>query len=161
VIRTLFIPLRLTVGVGRISARTGFAAGRLTARTGYRAGRRLGFGRMTVFAAGAGVALLLAPTSGAELRERIRRALDQRRFAGGLSDAEVADLVREALSQSPRTWHLPQPSIDVVEGTAILTGDAPHLSGKADIEDAVAAVPGVVGVDSRLVVAGLPHNGSS
>ena len=160
-IRTIVAPLRLAVAVGRISARTGFAAGRLTARSGYRAGRRVGLGRMVFFAAGAAVALLLAPTSGADLRERLRRALDERRTATGLSDAEVADLVRETLSQSPRTWHLPQPAIDVVDGTAILTGDAPHTSGKADIEEAVAAVPGVLGVDSRLVIAGLPHNGSS
>ena len=159
-IRTLFVPLRLTVAVGRLSARTGFAAGRLTARTSYRAGRRLGFGRVVVFAVGAGVALLLAPTSGAELRERLRRAIDERRAANRLSDDEVADLVRETLSQSPRTWHLPQPAIDVVDGTAILTGDAPHSSGKADIEEAVAAVPGVLGVDSRLVVAGSPQNGT-
>jgi hypothetical protein len=159
VIRTIFVPLRLTVAVGRLSARTGFAAGRLTARTGYRAGRRVGFGRLVFFAAGAGVALLLAPTSGAELRERLRRTIDERRSADRLSDAEVADLVRETLSHSPRTWHLPQPAIDVVDGTAILTGDAPHTTGKTDIEEAVAAVPGVLGVDSRLVV-GSTGNGT-
>jgi hypothetical protein len=153
VLRTLTVPLRLTLGVSRISARTGFAAGKLTARTGYRAGRRVGLGRMVFFAAGAGVALLLAPTSGAELRERIRRAIEERNAANRLSDAEVAVRVREVLSQSPRTWHLPQPAIDVVDGTAILTGDAPHASGKADIEEAVASVPGVLGIDSRLVVA--------
>jgi hypothetical protein len=158
VIRTLFVPLRLTLGVSRISARTGFAAGKLTARTGYRAGRRIGFGRVLVFAAGAGIALLLAPTSGAELRDRLRRAIEERRAASRLSDAEVAVRVRETLSQSPRTWHLPQPAIDVVDGTAILTGDAPHLSGKADIEEAVASVPGVLGVDSRLVVASATSN---
>jgi hypothetical protein len=151
--RTLLFPLRVTLGVSRISARTGFAAGKLTARTGYRAGRRVGFGRVLFFAAGAGVALLLAPTSGAELRERLRRAIEERKAAAGLSDDEVAVRVRETLSQSPRTWHLPQPAIDVVDGTAILTGDAPHPSGKADIEEAVASVPGVLGVDSRLVVA--------
>jgi hypothetical protein len=160
VIRTLFVPLRLTLGVSRISARTGFAAGKLTARTGYRAGRRIGVRRVLLLSAGAGVALLLAPTSGAELRERLRRAIEERRAAARLSDAEVAVRVRETLSQSPRTWHLPQPAIDVVDGTAIVTGDAPHPSGKADIEEAVAAVPGVLGVDSRLVVAST-GNGTS
>jgi hypothetical protein len=152
-LRTLTVPLRLTIGVGKVSARTGYAAGKLTARTGYRTGRRLGFGRMLFFAAGAGVALLLAPTSGAELRERIRRALEDRQAGGDMSDVQVAVRVREVLSQSPRTWHLPQPDIDVVDGLAILTGDAPHATGKADIEEAVASVPGVVAIDSRLVVA--------
>jgi hypothetical protein len=151
--RTLTVPLRLTVGVGKISARTGFAAGRLTARTGYRTGRRLGFGRLLFFAAGAGVALLFAPTSGAELRERIRKAIEERQAGDGLTDAAVAVRVREVLSQSPRTWHLPQPDVDVVAGTVILTGDAPHATGKADIEEAVASVPGVMIVESRLVVA--------
>ena len=152
-LRTLTVPLRLTIGVGKVSARTGYAAGKLTALTGYRTGRRLGFGRMLFFAAGAGVALLLAPTSGAELRERIRRALEDRQAGGDMSDVQVAVRVREVLSQSPRTWHLPQPDIDVVDGLAILTGDAPHATGKADIEEAVASVPGVVAIDSRLVVA--------
>jgi osmotically-inducible protein OsmY len=151
--RILTVPVRLTWGVSRLSARTGFAAGRLSARTSYRTARRVGLGRLVFLAAGVGIGLLVAPTSGAELRDRLRQAIDARRADQRLSDAEVAVRVREALSQSPRTWHLPQPAIDVVDGTAILTGDAPHPSGKADIEQAVAAVPGVIGVDSRLVVA--------
>lgn len=151
-IRTLTVPLRLALALTRLSARTGFAAGRLTARTGYRTGRRVGLTRVLAFGVGTAVGLLLAPTSGAELREKLRRIIDERRAAAGGSDADVAVRVREALSQSPRTWHLPQPDVDVVDGTVILTGDAPHPSGKADIEEAVAAVPGVVGVDSRLIV---------
>jgi hypothetical protein len=154
VIRTLTVPLRLTLALTRLSARTGFAAGKLTARASYKAGRRVGLSRVLTFAVGAGLGLLLAPTSGAELREKLRRFAEDRRAAvGSGSDAELAVRVREALSQSPRTWHLPQPEVDVVDGKAILTGDAPHASGKADIEDAVAAVPGVVDVDSRLIVA--------
>jgi hypothetical protein len=153
VIRTLTVPLRLTLALTRLSARTGFAAGKLTARTGYRAGRRVGFTRVLAFAVGAGLGLLFAPTSGAELREKLRRFVEDRRAAGSGSDAELAMRVRETLAQSPRTWHLPQPEVDVVDGKAILTGDAPHASGKADIEDAVAAVPGVIDVDSRLIVA--------
>ena len=63
----------------------------------------------------------------------------------------MAERVRYELSHSPRTWHLPQPDVEVVAGTAILTGGAPHATGKADIERAAAAVPGVAEVDSRLV----------
>ena len=48
----------------------------------------------------------------------------------------------------------------MVGGTAILTGGAPHETGKADIERAAAAVPGVSDVDSRLVV-GTTGNGDS
>ena len=61
---------------------------------------------------------------------------------------------------TPRPWHLPQPDVDVIGGTAILTGGAPHETGKADIERAAAAVPGVADVDNRLVV-GAVGNGES
>ena len=40
-------------------------------------------------------------------------------------------------------------------GTAILTGSAPHATGKEDLESAAAAVAGVVEVDSQLVVGAL------
>ena len=62
------------------------------------------------------------------------------------------------LSHSPRTWHLPQPSVEVSGGVAILTGGAPHETGKAEIERAAAAVPGVAEVESHLVV-GATGNG--
>ena len=41
---------------------------------------------------------------------------------------------------------------------AILSGGAPHETGKADIERAAAAVPGVAEVESRLIV-GAAGNG--
>ena len=47
----------------------------------------------------------------------------------------------------------------MVGGTAILTGGAPHETGKADIERAAAAVPGVSEVDSRLVVGSTGNGG--
>ena len=43
---------------------------------------------------------------------------------------------------------------------AVLSGDAPHETGKADIERAAAAVPGVSEVDSHLVV-GAAGNGDT
>ncbi|HEY3140166.1 MAG TPA: BON domain-containing protein [Acidimicrobiales bacterium] len=149
-LRTLSLPLRLAFGASRLSARAGYMTGKLSARTTYRATRRVGLTRLIVFGAGIGVGLLVAPTTGAELRERLRRRWEESRTGG--SDADIAERVRQELAQSPRTWHLPQPEIEVIAGTAVVTGEAPHPSGKADIEHAVAAVRGVVGVDSRLVV---------
>jgi len=125
---------------------------RFGAGTGYRLARRIGFVRLAVFAAGVAAGLLLAPTSGAELRERLRRRWEERLESA--DDLEIARRVREELAQSPRTWHLPQPEVEVAEGTAILTGQVPHLSGRADLERTAAAVAGVVRVDSRLVVDG-------
>jgi len=86
------------------------------------------------------------------LRERLRRRWEERLESA--DDLEIARRVREELAQSPRTWHLPQPEVEVAEGTAILTGQVPHLSGRADLERTAAAVAGVVRVDSRLVVDG-------
>ena len=149
-IRTLLLPVKATVGATRLSAKTGFLAGKLSARSTLKVGRLLGFRRMLVLGAGVGIGLLVAPTSGQELRDKLRRQWEGRRAPA--SDDAVAERVRYELSHSPRTWHLPQPAVEVVSGTAILTGDAPHATGKADIERAAASVPGVADVDSRLVV---------
>lgn len=149
-LRTMTLPLRMVYGVSRASARAGYTTGKLSARTAYRTSRRLGLTRIGVFAAGVGAGLLVAPGPGAELRERLRRRWEDRTRPS--SDVDIEERVRQELAQSPRTWHLPQPEIEVVAGTAIVTGEAPHPSGKTDIEQAVAAVPGVVEVDSRLVV---------
>lgn len=119
-------------------------------RTGFRVARLIGPGRLLVLGAGVGIGLLLAPTSGAELRDRLRRKLEER--AESADDLAIAQRVREELAQSPRTWHLPQPEVEVADGTAVLTGQVPHLSGRADLERVAAAVAGVVAVDSRLTV---------
>jgi osmotically-inducible protein OsmY len=150
VIRTLFLPVRATVGVGKLSAKTGYTAGRLSARSTYRVGRMLGLRRMLVLGTGVGIGMLIAPTSGQELRDRLRREWESRRAP--VDDDAVADRVRYELSHSPRTWHLPQPAVEVVAGTAILTGGTPHDTGRSDIERTAASVPGVSGVDNQLVV---------
>lgn len=149
-IRTVLLPVRLTYGVGKLGVKTGYRAGRMSVGTGVRVGRFVGLSRLLAFGVGVGIGLLIAPTSGQELRDRLRREWESRRAPA--SDDAVAERVRYELSHSPRTWHLPQPEVEVVAGTAILTGDAPHATGKADIERATAAVPGVSEVDNRLVV---------
>jgi hypothetical protein len=148
--RTVLLPVRATVGVGKVSAKAGYQAGRLSARSTYRVGRLIGLRRALVLGVGVGIGMLVAPTSGQELRDTLRRQWEQRRAPA--SDDAVAERVRYELSHSPRTWHLPQPEVEVVAGKAILTGGAPHATGKADIERAAASVPGVADVDSRLVV---------
>jgi osmotically-inducible protein OsmY len=135
----LFLPVK--VGVG--STRLGMKAG-------YRAGRLLGYRRMFVFGAGVALGLLIAPMAGRELRAKLQELAEERR-AGG---ADLATRVSYELSHSPRTWHLPQPEVEVVGGTAILRGEVPHEVGRVDLERTAAAVAGVVDVDNQVGVSG-------
>jgi osmotically-inducible protein OsmY len=134
----IFLPARIGVGTTKLGM-----------KAGYRAGRLLGYRRMFVFALGVGVGLLIAPMTGRELRARLQALLEQQR-AGG----DLAARVSYELSHSPRTWHLPQPEVEVVGGTAILRGEVPHEVGRADLERTAAAVAGVVDVDNQVGVSG-------
>ncbi len=158
VIRAVLLPVRVGYGVGKIGVKTGYKAGRLSAGSTYKVGRYVGLTRVLALGTGVVIGLLVAPTSGQELRDRLRRQLASRRAPA--SDDAVAERVRYELSHSPRTWHLPQPEVEVAGGTAILTGGAPHETGKADIERAAGAVPGVAQVESHLVV-GASGNGDT
>jgi hypothetical protein len=158
VIRAVLLPVRAGYGIGKLGVKTGSGAGKLSAGTTWKAGRAVGLSRLLALGAGVAIGLLVAPTSGQELRDRLRREVANRRAPA--SDDAVAERVRYELSHSPRTWHLPQPAVEVAGGTAILTGGAPHETGKADIERAAGAVPGVAQVESHLVV-GAPHNGET
>jgi BON domain len=158
VIRAVLLPVRAGYGIGKLGVKTGYGAGKLSAGTTWKAGRAVGLSRLLALGAGVAIGLLVAPTSGQELRDRLRREVANRRAPA--SDDAVAERVRYELSHSPRTWHLPQPAVEVAGGTAILTGGAPHETGKADIERAAGAVPGVAQVESHLVV-GAPHNGET
>ncbi len=111
--------------------------------------RKIGLKRMSLLAAGAAAAALSTPTTGSEMRRRIGRLADRR-----VPDADLAARVRHELSHSPRTWHLPQPTISVLRGRVVLSGEAPHATGRADLERVVAAVPGVLAVENEIVIAG-------
>ena len=145
--RLLFLPVKVGVGTTKLGL-----------KTGYRAGRLLGVRRMFVFAIGVGAGLLLAPVAGAEARARLREMLDGSSSSGAGDD--LAERVRFELSHSPRTWHLPQPIVEVDGQTAVLRGQVPHDTGRTDLERTAAAVAGVVRVDNQLVVANGSGNGS-
>ena len=110
--------------------------------------RWVGLRRLLLIGIGASVALLLTPVPGSEMRRRLSRLVARR-----VPDADLAARVRHELSHSPRTWHLPQPSISVLQGRVVLAGEAPHATGRADLERVVSSVPGVVSVDNEIVVA--------
>lgn len=136
-LRLLFLPAKVGVGSTKLGV-----------KAGYRAGRLLGYRRLFVFAAGVGVGLLVAPMTGREARARLRALIDARR--GGTTD--LAERVRFELSHAPRTWHLPQPTVEVQGGTVILRGVVPHETGRLDLERTAAAVAGIVEVDNHVAV---------
>jgi osmotically-inducible protein OsmY len=110
--------------------------------------RWVGLRRLVLIGLGATLALVVTPVNGSELRRRLSRLVARR-----VPDADLAARVRHELSHSPRTWHLPQPSISVLQGRVVLAGQAPHATGRADLERVVASVPGVVSVDNEIIVA--------
>lgn len=136
-LRLLFLPARVGVGSTKLGV-----------KAGYRTGRLVGYRRIFVFALGVGVGLLIAPTTGREARARLQRLIEERR--GG---TDLAERIRFELSHAPRTWHLPQPSVEVQGGTAILRGTVPDESSRIDLERTAAAVAGVVEVDNHLAIA--------
>ena len=136
--RLLFLPARVGIGTTRLGM-----------KAGYRTGRLLGYRRVLLFGIGVAVGLLVAPTPGRELRARLQMLIDERTGRG-----DLAERVRYELSHSPRTWHLPQPEVEVVGGTAILRGEVPHEVGRTDLERTAAAVAGVVHVENQVDVSG-------
>ena len=136
-VRLLFLPVKVGVGVSRVGA-----------KAGYRTGRLLGYRRVAVFAAGVGLGLMIAPMAGRETRGRIQDRWINRNNGG----ADLAERVREELARAPRTWHLPQPEVEAVGACAILRGEVPHQSARADMERAAAAVAGVASVENHLTV---------
>jgi len=127
----------------------GFKTGAGTAKLTHRSVRLLGYRRLFVFGAGVAVGMLFAPGPGAELRAKLKAKFDELQ---GLAPAiDLATRVRDELASAPRTWHLPQPTVEVVgEGRVALTGEVPDTAARADLERVAAAVKGVVTVENRL-----------
>jgi hypothetical protein len=141
-IRLMLLPFRIAAGLTLFGV-----------RAGYRSGRVLGYRRLVFFAAGVGVGLLVAPMTGREARAKLQAYLESRR-PGAVPDPELGERVRVELRHATRTWHLPQPKVDVLAGRVLLSGTVPHETARADIERTAAGVPGVVAVENNLLVAG-------
>lgn len=145
-IRLVFLPVRLLLGTAKLGV-----------KTGYRSGRLVGYRRLTVLGLGVAIGILVAPSSGAQTRARLTALLEGRKPA---DEGGLAERVRYELLNSPRTWHLPQPSVEVVGRSAVLRGTVPHESGRADLERTAAAVPGVGSVDNRIELGSVGTNGT-
>jgi hypothetical protein len=146
-IRLALLPFRLLLGTAKLSV-----------KTGYRSGRLVGYRRLFFLGAGIAIGVLVAPQSGAQTRAKLLALLDGS-GKGPAGEGGLAERVRYELLNSPRTWHLPQPSVEVVGRAAVLRGTVPHETGRADLERTAAAVPGVASVDNQIEVAGPGTNG--
>ncbi len=128
--------------------RFGVKTGAVATKVGYRSARLVGFKRMFLIGVGIAIGLLVAPVPGRVLRDKLRARLQ------GTGPTELSELVRFELSHSPKTWHLPQPAVEVTGSRVVLRGSVPHETASADLERAASGVPGVTAVENNLVVSG-------
>ena len=127
----------------------GYKVGAAPVKVGRRATRVAGFSGVVCFVLGLALGLLFAPAKGRDLRAKLQRAIGR---GAGLSDAELAEKVGFELGHAPRTWHLPQPDVAVVEGRVQLRGRVPHDTAREELVRVATAIPGVGAVDDLLEV---------
>lgn len=145
----LVAPFRL-VRLGVVAAfRIGLGLGSAPVRLTAGVGRRVGTVGLLSFLAGVGVGVVLAPSSGAQLRSRLRTLVagEQRP-----RDAAVAQAVLDELAVAPQTWQLPRPSVEVVGGVVTLSGHQPSEANRLAVEATASGVAGVRGVVNNLAV---------
>jgi hypothetical protein len=148
-IRLVLLPFRLALTFVTVTLRTTFRIGRLPGRLSARVTRLVGLKAWVLFGVGLAIGLLFAPGPGRELRARITRLFEK--DAGG--DDDIESRVRFELAHAPRTWHLDQPDIAVVDGRVRLRGTSATSDDRHELARVAAAIPGVMGVDNQLTVA--------
>ena len=68
------------------------------------------------------------------------------------NDAHLIQIVRGALGRDPRTRGLPRPNISSCKLIISLHGSVPGAEESRYLEEAVLSVPGVLGVENKLVL---------
>jgi hypothetical protein len=148
-IRLLLLPFRLALTFVTVTLRTTFRIGRLPGRLSARVTRLVGLKAWLLFALGIAIGLLFAPGPGRELRARLTRLFQD----DGGDDDDIESRVRFELAHAPRTWHLDQPDVAVIEGRVRLRGTSANSDDRHELARVAAAIPGVLGVDNQLTVA--------
>jgi hypothetical protein len=154
--RLVLLPFKLLLAVVVSSARVlggtfrvGYKVGTTPVKVGARATRLAGFSGIVCLILGLAIGLLFAPAKGRDLRAKLQRALGR---GAALSDSELTDRVSFELGHAPRTWHLPQPDVSVIEGRVQLRGNVPHDTAREDLVRVATAIQGVSGVDDLLEI---------
>lgn len=147
-VRAVLLPFRMVAAAVITGFRLGWWTARLPGRVTVRTGRLLGLRAVVLFVAGLAIGLLFAPGPGRELRAKLRRRAE----AAVVSDAELSDKVAFELAHAPRTWHLPQPEVNVTGGRVELRGAVPHERGREELVRVASSVAGVDQVEDRLSV---------
>ena len=147
-VRIVLLPVRLALAVLGITLKVGYQAGRVPVSLTGRVARLFGFKAWLFLVIGVAVGVLFAPGPGRELRGKLQRLLGQ----DDTSDLDLADKVAFELAHAPRTWHLDQPAVAVVDSRDRLTGSVPDSDVRNELARVAAAIPGVVGVDNHLTV---------
>lgn len=110
----------------------------------------VGVSRIAAFAAGVGVGVSLPPETVEAAKARLA-APPGGSLAGTVGD-ELAAAVRAELAQSPRTWHLDQPTVTATGTRVTLSGTVPHATARGDLGRVAGAVVGVAAVDNQLTI---------
>jgi hypothetical protein len=111
----------------------------------------IGLKRLLALGVGVGVGLLMAPTSGEQLRERLAKEWEASR-SGIRAKSPLADAVRAEIQTNARTWHLPVPEVVADGSRIVLSGSVPHAEGRDELGKVAAAVSGVEVVDNQLAI---------
>jgi len=149
--RLLVLPFKLLLATFETAFRAGRVVGAVPVKVTRTTTRVMGIRGVIGLLVGLAVGLLFAPGPGRELRDRLKALRVGR---GHLSDAELAERVAFELEHAPRTWHLSQPTVTVVSGRVILSGQMGQSSERDELGRVAAAVPGVAAVDNLLEVDG-------
>lgn len=150
--RLVIVPVKLVLAALGVTFRTGRRVGAVPARLTGRTVRLVGVRGWVFFLLGLAVGLAFAPGPGRELRARLAKLLS----APALGDGELAAKVTYELAHAPRTWHLPQPSVTVHDGTVTLSGEVADHDARAELGRVASAIPGVGAVVNHLTVPAAP-----
>ena len=156
-VRVVLFPFRLLAWLLKEIMRATWWTAKAPVRVTAGTTKAIGFKAILFFILGLALGLLFAPGPGEELRRKLMALVN----GGEPSDTELADKVGFELSHAPRTWHLPQPEVGVLNGNVALTGTVPHETGRDELERVAAAVPGVAGVDNKLEIEDAPTSDPS